>query len=128
MKFILIGLLTLVSHNIYANTTGERVLTCTFTKNMFGAMPEITKSFKFIEKPGYLPIAEGSFNVSSENVVVHVSSNLIKMIDEKSEYVKTSMTINSNQITISTGFSSKIDEQLSYLELNNSGIVICIAN
>jgi hypothetical protein len=91
---------------------------------VYNAEPEITKTFKFIEKPGYLPAAAGSFNIPSENIIVDVSSNLIK---EKTEYVNTSIRIISKELTISTGFSSKTDDQLSFIQLNSYGVILCTA-
>lgn len=128
MKNILMVFLTLISHNIYATVMSDRVLVCTFTRLNFGAKPEITKVFRFVEKPGYLPLAQGVFFIPSENTAVNVSANLIYVNEEKSEYVKTSITLRSKQMSVSAGFSNRIQEQSSILQLNNSGIILCKTN
>lgn len=130
MKYLFISLIALFSQTEMARASiaTNRLLTCTYTKATFNAKPEIVAQFKYIEKPGYLPAAQGVFNVPSENITVNVSSELIYVPENKSEHVKTGIRVISKFISLSTSFSSKVEDQLSYIQINNSGYVLCRAN
>lgn len=127
MKIFIGCLLMLIAHNTHASTTKERVLLCQFTEGLFGEKPTALGTFKFIEEPGLLPAAKGSFHVPGENISISVRSILFVDRESKTESVQTSMTLNVEKTVITTSFSNEIDEQLSYVQIDNTGVVLCTA-
>lgn len=127
MKIFIFSLSLLISHITYAGTISEPILTCTFTESKFDAIPITVGTYKFIEEPGLVPAASGSFKVPGENITILVSSMLIANPNSKTEYVNTSFTFNIDKTSITTSSSNAIDDQLAYAQINNSGFVLCVA-
>lgn len=116
MKLLITALTTLISLQGQAAVSK---LICTSTKAFYGAKPEIVKVFPFKVTPGYLPSAEGEFDLSADTKIT-VSSNDI------SNEIQTVFFISTGQSSIQAGFRNKQHDQNSRVILNDD-IISCEA-